>query len=268
MMNVSLHHRGVDTQLRAVFQSKIDRSLNHRVIDDFERLRRQPIEAAVERIVLGYPITVEVSKLTQHQSVGDPFAQLAIVPVLDAHENQRAQDLLRRQSTATAPRLLQTSHQIAPDPLDHLLLVVKEVGNDLQQRLQTHALPHQFKIGKADLSRHRSRHFSALLALRRVRPLALQCLDIARSGFLQQLLQGAPIVHTATQLGNKLLGNVDRKTPSVQPTVQNVTLMLFARQTGWAVLAYTRTASQAERAQNGRPKARRFTLQPAHDIGG
>src|SRR5712691_10040784 len=134
-MNVSLHHRGVDTQLRAVFQSKIDRSLNHQVIDDFERLRHQPIEAAVERIVLGYRITVEVSKLTQHQSVSDPFAQFAIVPVLDAHENQRAQDLLRCQSTATAPRLLQTSHQIAPDPLDHLLLVVKEVGNGLQQRI-------------------------------------------------------------------------------------------------------------------------------------
>ena len=70
---------------------------------------------------------------------------------------------------------------------------------------------------------------------------------------MQQLLQGTPIVHTATQLGNKLLGNVDRKTTSVQPTVQNVTLMLFARQTGWAVLAHARTASQAERAQNGRP---------------
>src|SRR6266436_9631691 len=60
-----------------------------------------------------------------------------------------AQGLLRCQSTATAPRPLQTSHQIAPDPLDHLLLIVKEVGNGLQQRLQAHALPHQLKIGKA-----------------------------------------------------------------------------------------------------------------------
>src|SRR3984893_2101400 len=126
MMNVSLDDRGVDTQLRAVLQSKIDCRLNHQVIDRFERLRRQPIEAAAERIVLGYRITVQVSKLTQQQAVGDPFTQFAIVPVLDAYENQRAQNLLRRQSTATAPRLLQTSHQIAPDPLDHLLLVVKE----------------------------------------------------------------------------------------------------------------------------------------------
>src|SRR3984957_7422856 len=268
MMNVTLDNRGIDTQLGAVLQSKIDCRLNHQVIDRFERLRRQSIEAAAERIVLGYPITVEVGKLTQHQSVGDPFAQFTIVPVLDAHENQRAQNLLRRQSTATAPRLLQTSPQNPPDTLDKLLLIVKEFGNGLQQRLQTHALPHQLKVGKADLSRRCSRHFSALLALRRVRALALQCLDIARSGFLQQLLKGAPIVHTATQFGDKLLGNVDRKTASVQPAVQNVTLMLFARQAGWAVLAHTRTASQAERAQNGRPKACRLTLQPAHDIGG
>src|ERR1700674_1770692 len=102
MMNVSLDDRGVDTQLRAVLQSKIDCRLNHQVIDRFERLRRQPIEAAAERIVLGYRITVEVSKLTQHQAVGDPFAQFAIIPVLDAHDNRRAQNLLRRQSTATA----------------------------------------------------------------------------------------------------------------------------------------------------------------------
>src|SRR5207248_6067965 len=114
-----------------------------------ERRRREPVEAAAECVVLGHPIAVEVGKLAQRQSVGDPFVQLAIVPVLDAHEDQRAKNLLRRQSTATAPWLLQTSYQIAPHPLDQLLLVVEEVGNSLQQRLQTHASSHQFKIGKA-----------------------------------------------------------------------------------------------------------------------
>src|SRR6202049_2242756 len=142
-MNVSLDDRGIDPQLGAILQSKIDCRLNHQVIDGFERLRCQSDEAALKRVVLGYRTTVEVGKLPQHQAVGDPFAQFAIVPVLDAHENQRAQDLLRRQSTATAARLLQTSHQIAPDPLDHLLLVVKEVSNGLQQRFTTHALPPQ-----------------------------------------------------------------------------------------------------------------------------
>src|SRR6266702_1780460 len=107
MMNVSLDDRGVDTQFRAILQSKIDCCLNNQVIDGFESLRCQSDEAALKRVVFGHPRAVEVSKLTQHQSVGDPFAQLAIVPVLDAHENQRAQGLLRSQSTATAPRPLQ-----------------------------------------------------------------------------------------------------------------------------------------------------------------
>jgi hypothetical protein len=41
---------------------------------------------------------------------------------------------LRRQSTAAAPRPLQAAHQVAPDLLDQLLVLVEEVGNGLQQR--------------------------------------------------------------------------------------------------------------------------------------
>jgi hypothetical protein len=53
--------------------------------------------------------------------------------------------------------LLQAAHQIAPHLLDHLMLAVKKIGYRLQQRLQAHALPHQFDIRKADLPRRRSR---------------------------------------------------------------------------------------------------------------
>jgi len=59
MMNVGLDHRGVDPQLAAVLQTKPDRSLNHQIIDSFERLRRQPIEAAVEGVMFGHRIAVE-----------------------------------------------------------------------------------------------------------------------------------------------------------------------------------------------------------------
>src|SRR5207249_2904864 len=120
---------------------------------------------------------------TQRQSIGNPLAQLAIVPVLEPHQNQRAQDLSRRQSAATTSGLLQPSHQIPPDPLDHVSLVVEKVGYRPQQWLQAQALSpllHQFPISKTDLSRRRSRHRSALLALRRFRPLSLQRLDVAR----------------------------------------------------------------------------------------
>jgi|GEM_PF-6053062 hypothetical protein len=66
----------VSTQPGAVLQTKPDRSLNHQIIDGFERLRRQPIEAAVEGVMFGHRIAVEIGELTQRHTVGDPFAQL------------------------------------------------------------------------------------------------------------------------------------------------------------------------------------------------
>ena len=58
-MNVGLHDRGIDPQLRAVLQSKTNRRLNHQVVDGPERLRRQPIEAAIEGIMLRHRPAVE-----------------------------------------------------------------------------------------------------------------------------------------------------------------------------------------------------------------
>ncbi len=97
--------------------------------------------------------------LTKRQSIRNAFAQLAIIPILEPHQNQRAQDLRRRQSMTSAAGLLQATHQIPPDALDDVPLVVEKAGYRLQQRLQANALitlPHQLPIGKADLSRRRS----------------------------------------------------------------------------------------------------------------
>jgi len=82
MMNVGLDHRRVDPQLGAILQAERDRRLDHEVVDGLECRRRQPVEAAVERIMLGYPVTVEIRELTQRHAIGNPFAQLAIIPVL------------------------------------------------------------------------------------------------------------------------------------------------------------------------------------------
>ena len=200
MMNVGLDHRRVDPQLGAVLQAERDRRLDHEVVDGLECRRRQPVEAAVERIMLGYPVTVEIRELTQRHAIGNPFAQLAIIPVLEPHQNQRAQHLSRRQAATAAAGLLQTAAEIALHPLDHVIVVVKECGYRLQQRLQAHALPHQFHIRKADLPRHRPCHGSALPALRCARALALQRLDVARAGLHQQVLQGTPVAHSAAHL--------------------------------------------------------------------
>src|SRR5947208_3697060 len=220
--------------------------------------------------MLGHRRAVEVRELTQRQSIGNPLAQLAIVTTLEPQQNQRAQDLSRRQSAATTSGLLQPSHQIAPDPLDHVPLVVEKVGYRPQQWLQAQALSpllHQFPISKTDLSRRRSRHRSALLALRRFRPLSLQRLDVARRSLLQQFLQGVPIVQTTTNFGHKFFRNVDRNPPPLQSDVQNKARMLFAGPAGRAVLAHTRAVPKAQRTKQRRPKSRRFSLQPAHHIG-
>ena len=148
----------------------------------FSAPARRPIRRVTTRT------TSHNGELAQHQSVGDSFAQLAIIPVLDAHQNQRAQHLWRRQAVAALARLFQTAHEIAPHLLDHLMLAVKELRNGFQQRLQAPALPHQFDIREADLPRRRSRHRSALRTLRCARALALQRLDIARPGLHQQAL--------------------------------------------------------------------------------
>src|ERR1700752_3040524 len=73
MMNVSLHHRSVDTQLLTIFQSELDRRLHHQIIDRLERLGREPIEAAMERIVSRHWQTIEVCELAQGASVGNPL---------------------------------------------------------------------------------------------------------------------------------------------------------------------------------------------------
>src|SRR5467141_1303074 len=116
---------------------------------------------------------IEVCELAQCASIGNPLAQFTIVPVLDAHQNQRAQDLLRRQAAATGLGVLQAPYQIAADLLDHVFLIVKKIGNGLRQRLKAQTLTHQFPIGKTDLSFCCPRHGSALVALLRFGALSL-----------------------------------------------------------------------------------------------
>src|SRR5216683_1993830 len=237
MMNVGLHHRGVDAQLSAVLQPEVDRRLHHQIIDRLERLGREPIEPAMERIVSRHRQTIEVCELAQCASIGNPLAQFAIVPVLDAHENQRAQDLLRRQAAATSLGVLQAPYQIAADLLDHVFLVVEKIGNGLQQRLKAQTLTHQFPIGKTDLSLRCPRHRSALVDLLRFGALSLQRLDVSRCRLVQPILQRATVVQTALHLRNEFLRNVNRDPTPLGTIVQHITLMLFARQTRRAVRA-------------------------------
>jgi hypothetical protein len=70
----------------------------------------------------------------------------------------------------------------------------------------------------------------------------------------------------ALNLSHKLLRHVDGNTTPARPTVQDITLMLFARPARRAILADTPATPQAQRTEKRRPKICRFTSQPVRDI--
>ena len=69
MMNVGFDHGGVDRQLRAVLEAERDRGLDDRVIDGLQRGGREPVEGAIERVVLRHPLAIELSKVPQRVAV-------------------------------------------------------------------------------------------------------------------------------------------------------------------------------------------------------
>src|SRR5487761_155713 len=150
-MNVRLYDRGVDPKLLTIFQPNLYRRFHHQVIDGLERLRSQSVKGTVERAVLRHWLAVEIRELAQGVAVGNPLAQFAIIPVFDAHENQRTQHLARRQAAATSLRILQTSFQITPYGLNHFCVVVQKIRDALQHRFQLDALLHELPIGETDL---------------------------------------------------------------------------------------------------------------------
>jgi len=92
MMNVRLDHGGIDPQLRAVLEAEIDCGVDDRVIDGLKRVGGNPVEGSVKRVVFRHPLAIELGEGPQRVPVRDPFAQLAIVPVLHAHQDHRPED--------------------------------------------------------------------------------------------------------------------------------------------------------------------------------
>jgi len=103
--------------------------------------------------VLGHGLAIEVRKGAQGIAVLDAFAQLAIVPVLDAHEHKRAPGLRRGNPVAAGVGVLQPAHPILAHWLDPRGWVVQEGEDALPQRVEVDALAPPFEIGKAELGR-------------------------------------------------------------------------------------------------------------------
>ena len=108
-MDVGFHDRCIRTEFVAIFQTVIDCSFNHGVINLFHRGGSQPIERLVEGIMLGHGLAVETGELAQCISIINAFAQFTVIPVLVTHQNERAENLLRGQSTASGFWFLQTA---------------------------------------------------------------------------------------------------------------------------------------------------------------
>ena len=94
-MDVGFYHGGIHAQLLAIFQTELDSGLHYRLVDGLHGGWGEAVESAVEGIVLGHQLAIEIRKGAQGIAVLDAFAPLAIVPVLDAHEHERAPGLRR-----------------------------------------------------------------------------------------------------------------------------------------------------------------------------
>src|SRR5713101_8924382 len=151
MMNIGLHDRSVDAEFLAILQSQIDRCFHHELIDCAQGLGCESVKSTIEGIVFGHRLAEEVGEAAQGISVGDAFAQFTIVPVLDAHKNEGAQDLGGSQSAASGGGVFETTLQIAAHLLDHRFVLVEKVGDGLQMGLEENSLFHELYIRKTDL---------------------------------------------------------------------------------------------------------------------
>src|ERR1017187_647463 len=121
------------------------------LVDSLHGGRGEQVEGAVEGVVLGHAVAVEVGKAAQGIAVVDAFAQLAIVPVLDAHEDEGAQGLRGGDPVTSGVGVLQSARQILAHLLDQRGMVVQESDDTLQERVEVDALVSQFEIGEAEL---------------------------------------------------------------------------------------------------------------------
>ena len=79
-MDVRPGHGCIDAKSFTIFHASQNSSLNNDFIDEFEGLGSQPIVGAVEGVMLGHGMAVELGESSQRVPIGDAFRQLPIVP--------------------------------------------------------------------------------------------------------------------------------------------------------------------------------------------
>ena len=266
MMNVGLYNRGVDAKSLALFHTQVHRCLHHQFIDGTQRLRRQSVKGAVERIMLWHRLAVEIRKLAQRVSIRDPFAQFTIRPVLDPHQDQGTQNLLRCQSATTSPGIFQASFQIVPYGLNHLFVVVQKIADALQQRFQRDALLQQLPIGETDLRLRSPGRLQSSVFFE-----AWSLSSFRLGDFATQPDTAVPArparCPTSAELGEPIPRGRTGKAASLLAAIEDITGMLLPGKTRKAIRADAGTAAKTERAEGGGPQVGGLLLQPALDVG-
>ena len=93
--------------------------------------------------------------------------QLAIVPVFDAHENERAEHLRGSDAVASGAGVLQASFQILAHLLDEGEVLIEELGDGAEDGVEMDTLELQLEVGESELGRERSHRSAFLWASRR-----------------------------------------------------------------------------------------------------
>jgi hypothetical protein len=96
----------------------------------------------------------------------------------------------------------------------------------------------------------------------------LQSLGVANGSLAQQLLKFPAVVQGPLDIGHEFIGDIDGHSPSFQPDIEDMTVMLFAAQASFTVLTDAPGTTEAERSQGGWPKAGSLFLEPMDDICG
>lgn len=151
MMNIGFCDRRIDAQSLAVLQPQIDGSFKDQVIDGLYGLRPKFIEGPIESIMLGDASATKTTESAQRVSIGNPLAQFPIITVLNPHENQGAHHLRRCHARAAHGGFFQTPLKIFSNQLCNLWMLVEDLADPLENRVEIDPLSEKLQISEADL---------------------------------------------------------------------------------------------------------------------
>src|SRR5262245_61544198 len=137
MMNVGLHHRGVDPQLATVLQTKINSRSHDKVVDSSDGIRPKPVEVAIERMVPGYRRTIKIRELAQRHAIRDAFTNSRYIAAWVGQAGDKAEaDRIPHHSNDRdgGRQLLEKLHPAVRDGKNHVWLRAKHLTCQLHRR--------------------------------------------------------------------------------------------------------------------------------------